>query len=75
MSDTKHIPGPWQVDADLLDELRKAHQIIRNALAVMTPEQKYEWGRLNERDAVDGEGITRANERKSAIERAEAFHA
>jgi len=43
MSDTKHIPGPWQVDADLLDELRKAHQIIRNALAVMTPEQKYEW--------------------------------
>ena len=60
---------------DLLDELRKAHQIIRNALAVMTTEQKSKWGRLNERDAVDGEGITRANERQSVIVRAEAFHA
>lgn len=60
---------------DLLDELRKAHQIIRNALAVMTTEQKSEWDRLNERDAVDGEGITRANERQSVIVRAEAFHA
>lgn len=55
---------------DLLRELRAAHQIIRNALAVMTVEQKKEWGRLNERDGVDGEGITRANEREAVIAKA-----
>jgi regulator of replication initiation timing len=51
----------------LREELRKAHQIIRNALAVMTTEQKDAWGRMNERDMVDGEGITRANEREALL--------
>lgn len=55
---------------DLRDELQKAHQIILNALAVMTTEKKTEWGRLNARDGVDGEGITRANERMAVLAKA-----
>lgn len=55
----------------LLDEMKAAHQIIRNALAVMTTEQKAQWGRLNERDGVEGEGVTRANERAAVISAAE----
>lgn len=51
----------------LLAELCAAHKIIQNALAVMTPEQKAEWGRLNARDGLEGEGITRANERLAVI--------
>lgn len=51
----------------LLNELEDAHLIIRHALAVMTTEQKAEWGRLNAAAEVDGEGITRANEREAAI--------
>jgi hypothetical protein len=51
-----------------LAELRKAHAIIRNALNLMTPTQKSEWGRANARDDVDGDGITRANERAALIE-------
>lgn len=57
--------------AELLSELRAAHNIIKNALCVMTVEQKTEWGRMNERDSVAGEGITRANERLAAIHKAE----
>jgi len=53
--------------AQLLAELQAAQTIIRNALAVMTIEQKTAWGELNERDHVAGEGITRANERAMAI--------
>ena len=49
-------------------ELAKAHQIIRNALAIMTGEQKAEWGRLNERDGVAGEGVTRAHERQAVLD-------
>ena len=48
-------------------ELRAAHTIIRNALAVMTTAQKAKWGARNERDDVDGEGITRAHEREAAL--------
>lgn len=55
---------------ELLDELRMAHQIIRTALNLMTPEQKSEWARINERDGVSGEGATRANERLATIEKA-----
>ena len=55
---------------DLLAELKNAHLIIRNALRVMTPEQKSEWGRLNARAGVEGEGVTRANEREAAIGKA-----
>ncbi|MCX9155878.1 hypothetical protein OPU71_07015 [Niveibacterium sp. 24ML] len=54
---------------DLLSELQKAHLIIRNALQLMTPEQKSEWGKCNEADGVSGDGITRANERLAVIER------
>ena len=61
------MPRSAAVVTDLLFELQAAHLIIRNALAVMTTEQKAKWGRLNERDEVDGEGITRANERAAAI--------
>ena len=55
---------------DLLSELKNAHLIIRNALRVMTPEQKSEWGRLNAHAGVEGEGVTRANEREAAISKA-----
>jgi hypothetical protein len=55
---------------DLLSELRAAHQIIRNALQIMTTPQKMEWGRANARDGVEGEGTTRANERAAVIARA-----
>lgn len=58
------------LERDLLAELKAAHLIIRNALAVMTTEQKLRWGVLNERDGVSGEGVTRAHERFEVIERA-----
>ncbi|SET00348.1 hypothetical protein SAMN03159335_00749 [Burkholderia cepacia] len=51
----------------LRDELRAAHTVIRNALAVMTLEQKSEWGCANERDGVAGEGVTRHHERQTVI--------
>lgn len=54
----------------LLAELQAAHLIIRNALAVMTTPQKIHWGRLNYSAGVDGEGITRANEREAVITKA-----
>ena len=50
-----------------LKELKAAHQIIRNALSIMTTAQKMKWQKLNERDGVDGEGTTRANEREAVI--------
>lgn len=56
---------------ELLHELKAAHQVIKNGLALMTMEQKVEWGRLNAQDGVEGEGVTRANERLAAIEEAE----
>lgn len=55
---------------ELLAELKKAHQIIRNTLAVMTTEQKVQWAELNAADGVDGEGITRAHERAAVIAKA-----
>ncbi|SCB10153.1 hypothetical protein [Cupriavidus alkaliphilus] len=56
--------------AELLRELKAAHLIIRNALNLMSPCQQMVWGERNARDCVDGEGITRANEREAAIARA-----
>lgn len=50
-----------------LRELKAAHQIIKNALAIMTTAQKMKWQKLNELDGVDGEGTTRANERLAVI--------
>ena len=55
---------------ELLAELQAAHRIIRHALAVMTFEQKAEWGRLNAGADVDGMGITRAHERAAVIVKA-----
>jgi len=55
---------------ELLDELEKANQIIQNALNIITTEQKIAWGKKNVMDGVDGEGITRANERAVAIAKA-----
>ncbi|WP_412525895.1 hypothetical protein [Burkholderia lata] len=51
----------------LRDELRAADTVIRNALAVMTMEQKSDWGCANHRDDVAGEGVTRYHERQVAI--------
>ncbi|KWI27913.1 hypothetical protein WM04_22840 [Burkholderia ubonensis] len=52
----------------LRDELRAAHTIIRNALGVMTFDQKLQWANANERDDAVGEGVTRANERQAVID-------
>ncbi|KVO49998.1 hypothetical protein [Burkholderia stagnalis] len=52
----------------LRDELRAAHTIIRNALGVMTFDQKLQWANANERDDAIGEGVTRANERQAVID-------
>ncbi|MCA8198915.1 hypothetical protein [Burkholderia vietnamiensis] len=51
----------------LRDELRAADTVIRNALAVMTMDQKGDWGCANERDDVAGEGVTRYHERQVVI--------
>ena len=59
-----------QINADLLAELQAAHQIIRNALNIMTAEQKIAWAVKNVQDVVDGEGATRANEREAVINKA-----
>lgn len=50
-------------------ELRAAHLIIRNALSLMTPAQKRKWAECNARDEVDGEFVTRANERDAILKR------
>lgn len=57
-------------NAELLSELEKAHTIIRNALNLMTIDQKLAWGEHNAKDDAEGEGVTRANERESAIRKA-----
>lgn len=55
----------------LLAELKAAHQIIRNAMNLMTPEQKKQWGDLNDKAGLIDCGITRANEREAVIASAE----
>lgn len=55
---------------ELLAELKASHTIIRNALSIMTTEQKAAWGKANARDDVDGEGVTRANEREAIFAKA-----
>ncbi|VWC78036.1 MULTISPECIES: hypothetical protein [Burkholderia cepacia complex] len=57
------------IENELRDELRAAHTIIRTVLTVLTFDQKIQWSNSNERDNVSGEGMTRADERKDAIER------
>lgn len=60
----------WATSPELLSELQAAHQIIRNALSVMTPTQKLAWAVKNVADDVSGEGDTRANEREKVIKKA-----
>lgn len=60
------------MENELLDELKAAHLIIRNALSIMTAEQKLKWSILNDRYGVSGDGVTRANEREAVIKKAEA---
>lgn len=55
---------------ELLRELELAHQIIRNALNLMTTNQVFEWGEKNAAAGIDGFGVTRANEREAVIKRA-----
>lgn len=50
----------------LRQELQAAHLIIRHALN-LTPEQKQQWGDMNDAAGVSGEGITRANEREAVL--------
>lgn len=57
---------------DLLRELQAAHQIIKNALAVMTDDQKMKWGELNDLAGVDAAGITRYGERAEVLAKATA---
>lgn len=55
---------------ELLAELQAAHQIIRNALALMGPGHKTAWAKANDRAGVIGEGTTRANEREAVLAKA-----
>ncbi|MFJ1260100.1 hypothetical protein [Cupriavidus sp. CuC1] len=55
---------------DLLHELRLAHTFIRNALAIMTPDQKSEWAARNILGGNDSDGTTRAHEREAVIAKA-----
>jgi len=50
-------------------ELRMAHQIINNALFLMTTTQINNLTCLNQADGVDGERATRANERMAVLSR------
>lgn len=64
----RHRPD---VNAAVLEQLQLAHQIILNALAVMTSEQKARWGRANVAAGMDTEdGITGYHARQKVIERA-----
>jgi len=55
----------------ILAELKAAHQIIKNALAIMTVAQKNEWSQRNDADGLVDLGATRAHERGAVISEAE----
>ncbi|MGT2453752.1 hypothetical protein ACU4GI_10825 [Cupriavidus basilensis] len=57
----------YNIRQDLLREVGLAHEIIRIALSIMTPEQRAEWGKRNALAGIDGEGITRHHERAAVI--------
>ena len=59
------------LQSELLRELELAHHIIRNALNLMSAEQKCSWGDLNDKDGMVDGGITRANERLALFKRVE----
>lgn len=60
-----------QLKRDLLADLKAVDRMIRNALDLMTPEQKEELFRLNARDGVNGEDIGRSDERAAVIAKSE----
>ena len=51
----------------LYRELCFADSIIKNALAIMTQEQKADWAKRNAATGCDSEGTTRANERERVL--------
>jgi hypothetical protein len=57
---------------ELLSELEKAHQIIANAMRIMTPEQKHQWAQVNDGAGLVESGTTRFHERRKAISNARA---
>lgn len=59
-----------KLTADLLRELQLAHEIVRNALSLMTPAQRTDWALLNVASGNDSEGTTRFHERAAVIARA-----
>lgn len=65
------LVGLAGANKSLLAELKAAHQIIRNALNLMTPTQKRRWADLNDLAGLVEHGATRANEREAVIEKAE----
>lgn len=54
---------------ELLSELQAAHQIILNALQIMTPKQKDAWAKANG-DLIES-GTTRFHERAAVIAKAQ----
>lgn len=63
-------PELFAAAPELLAELQHAHRIIRNALNIMTANQKLIWAEMNAADGCDGEGTTRANERLAVLAKA-----
>jgi hypothetical protein len=57
----------YAANHQVLRELQFAHQIIRNALNLMSGDQKAAWAHANDRDGLIEGGITRAHEREDAI--------
>lgn len=56
--------------AELTAELVAAHQIIHNALELLTPRQRHELARRNAHDGVSGTDLARSGEREAVIRRA-----
>lgn len=79
MTTTHHPENPQphagrdlgQISNELLCELKFAHQIVQNALKVMTIEQKSKWAALNDADGLIEFGTARAHERADVIATAE----
>jgi hypothetical protein len=56
---------------ELYRELWAAHQIILNALNIMTSEQKSQWSEMNERDGLkDDMAVTREEARRKVLAKA-----
>lgn len=74
MMASSFVPSPSELIAaapELLEELKAAHQIIMNALNIMSADQKNQWSEKNERDGVkDGWALTRVHKREATIAKA-----